>query len=102
LIWIERLAHPLLPRRAKEYAQAVEHYTVSLGFQPSNTSVRGNRAAAYIKLRMWNEAVADCDVALESDANNIKARVRRAAARMELGKAAEAMEVSELVRATGI
>lgn len=61
---------------------------------PSNTSVRGNRAAAYIKLRMWDAAVADCDVALESDANNIKARVRRAAARMELGKASEAMEVS--------
>ena len=42
---------------------------------------------------MWDAAVADCDVALESDAGSIKARVRRAAARMELGKTAEALEV---------
>lgn len=34
----------------------MEHYTRSLGFKPENASVHANRAAAYIKLRLWADA----------------------------------------------
>jgi hypothetical protein len=78
--------------RAKEYAAAVERYTISLALNPTNGSVRGNRAAAYLKLRLWAEAAADCDAALEADPNFVKARVRRATARLELGENAGAMD----------
>jgi hypothetical protein len=45
----------------------VERYTLSLALNPTNAAVRGNRAAAYLKLRLWAEAAADCDAALEAD-----------------------------------
>lgn len=43
------MPHP--PRSAKEYADAIEHYTLSLGFQPSTPALHANRAAAYLKVR---------------------------------------------------
>jgi len=39
-------------RRAKEYAEAVERYTISLGYRPANAALHANRAAAYIKLKV--------------------------------------------------
>ncbi len=42
-------------RRSKEYAQAVERYTLSLGYNPDSANVYGNRAAAYFKLKMYPE-----------------------------------------------
>ncbi|GAX83699.1 hypothetical protein CEUSTIGMA_g11124.t1 [Chlamydomonas eustigma] len=78
--------------KSKEYAQAVERYTISLGFVPTAPAVHANRAAAYIKLRMWDAAVADCDMALTQDPCHVKARVRRAAARLELSQPDKAME----------
>eukprot|EP00798_Chlamydomonas_sp_ICE-L_P013753 gene13753-19657_t len=78
--------------RAKEFAPAVERYTVSLGYWPEAAPVHGNRAAAYIKLKMWAEAEADCNAALALDSAFVKAHVRRAAARLEMNKPALAME----------
>ncbi|GLI64177.1 hypothetical protein VaNZ11_007368 [Volvox africanus] len=79
--------------RAKEYAEAVEHYTLALGLRGSagEASVFGNRAAAYIKLKMWDAAEQDSSAALEADPTMLKAYIRRAAARMEMGKLAEAV-----------
>lgn len=53
---------------------------------PHNASVRANRAAAYIKLRLWPEAVVDCDAVLAMEPGHLKAHMRRAAARMEMGE----------------
>lgn len=50
----------------------MEHYTVSLGFLPNSASVHANRAASYLKLHMWAEAVADCDAALALDPGHVK------------------------------
>ncbi|GLC34689.1 hypothetical protein PLESTB_001234500 [Pleodorina starrii] len=79
--------------RAKEYEAAVEHYTLALGLRGAagEVSLFGNRAAAYIKLKMWDAAEADASAALEADPGALKAYIRRAAARMELGKLAEAV-----------
>ena len=71
----------------------MERYSVSLGYSPGAAAVHGNRAAAYIKLKMWAEAEQDCDTALQHDPAFVKAHVRRAAARLELGKADAALQV---------
>ncbi|KXZ43261.1 hypothetical protein GPECTOR_96g727 [Gonium pectorale] len=77
--------------RAKEYAEAVEHYTLALGLRGTagEASLFSNRAAAYVKLQMWDAAEADCTAALEADPAAVKAYVRRAFARFEMGKHAE-------------
>ena len=60
-------------------------------------SLHVNRAAARIKLQMWEEAVEDCDAALALDVTQgglpktaRKALLRRAQARAECGEADEA------------
>mmetsp|Transcript_21582 Transcript_21582/g.56290 ORF Transcript_21582/g.56290 Transcript_21582/m.56290 type:complete len:420 (-) Transcript_21582:972-2231(-) len=78
--------------RAKEYAEAIERYTISLGYRPANAPLHANRAAAYIKLKMWDAAELDCDNALLVDPEHTKAMIRRAAARLELGKAEPALQ----------
>ncbi|GIL72215.1 hypothetical protein Vretimale_304 [Volvox reticuliferus] len=79
--------------RAKEYAEAVEHYTLALGLRGSagEASLFGNRAAAYIKLKMWDAAEQDSSAALEAEPTMLKAYIRRAAARLEMGKLVEAV-----------
>lgn len=42
---------------------------------------------------MWSEAEADCTAALQLEPGNVKALVRRGAARLELGNAEGAVEV---------
>ena len=34
---------------------------------PSSAATRCNRAAAYMKLKRWHDAIADCDAAIKSD-----------------------------------
>lgn len=74
--------------KASEYVAAVEAYTISLRLDPKNETVHTNRAAAYLKLKRWEDAETDCSAALALDANNWKARMRRAAARLEQGSEA--------------
>ena len=38
--------------RAKEYTEAIERYTISLGYRPGNAALHANRAATYIKLKV--------------------------------------------------
>ena len=71
--------------KAKDYADAVEAYTLSLRLDPYKASVHSNRAAAYIKLKRWDDAEMDCTSSLSLDTSNWKARMRRAAARLERG-----------------
>ncbi len=79
--------------RAREYAEAVEHYTLALGLRGSggDPSLFGNRAAAYLKLHLWEAAELDTTAALEADPGMVKAWLRRAGARLELGKVREAL-----------
>jgi tetratricopeptide (TPR) repeat protein len=50
--------------RAGAYADAVEEYTLAVRLDPAAVPAYTNRAAAYLKLKEWQAAVADCDLAL--------------------------------------
>lgn len=54
----------MLSCRAGAYADAVEEYTLSVSLDPAAVPVYTNRAAAYLKLKEWQAAAADCDMAL--------------------------------------
>lgn len=71
--------------RAHDYTAAVEAFTVATLLDPQSAAARANRAAAYLKLRMWSDAETDAGMALQMEPANLKARLRRAQARSELG-----------------
>ena len=77
--------------KAGELAAAVEAYTLSLELAPGAAAVHANRAAAYLKLRRWDDAEADATFALELQPGYFKALLRRGAARVELGRHREAL-----------
>lgn len=83
--------------RAKEYADAIEHYTLSLGFHANNPSVHANRAAAYLKIKMWDAAETDCTMALELDPKYLKAWIRRAACMVEMKRYLGGLAVSTAI-----
>ncbi|XP_029641832.1 sperm-associated antigen 1 isoform X1 [Octopus sinensis] len=68
--------------RSGDYNEAVIYYNRSLSIQPLDV-VYNNRALAYLKLSLWSEAIADCDLVLINDSNNVKALLRRASAYKE-------------------
>lgn len=86
------LSHPSLslslsPPAAgnREYSAAVEAYTLALKLNPNDVTAHNNRAAAYLKLKHWDDAELDCTHALKLEASNWKAHMRRASARLEKG-----------------
>lgn len=56
--------HLLWCCRAGAYADAVEEYTLAVSLDPAAVPAYTNRAAAYLKLKEWQAAVTDCDLAL--------------------------------------
>eukprot|EP00892_Ulva_mutabilis_P008132 jgi/Ulvmu1/5691/UM024_0038.1 len=78
--------------RAHDYTAAVEAFTVATQLDPQSSAARANRAAAYLKLRMWSDAETDAGFALQLEPNNLKARLRRAQARSEMGEMSAAKE----------
>jgi DnaJ family protein C protein 7 len=68
---------------------AVKHYTEGINLDPYNKTISStlyaNRAAAYMKLKKFTEALADCNKAIELNDDYAKAYLRRGEVRMELG-----------------
>ena len=61
--------------------------------------LHSNRAFAYVKLKKWAEAEADCSAALALNKGNTKARYRRSMAYVELGRHSEALQdVDQVVK----
>lgn len=61
---------------AQDYEAAVEHYTAAI--KKGATSVlHSNRAAAYMMLGWWQQALRDCKAALRKDPNNVKVLERQ-------------------------
>eukprot|EP00475_Leptophrys_vorax_P009230 TRINITY_DN1609_c0_g1_i1.p1 TRINITY_DN1609_c0_g1~~TRINITY_DN1609_c0_g1_i1.p1 ORF type:complete len:304 (-),score=88.36 TRINITY_DN1609_c0_g1_i1:38-949(-) len=67
---------------------AVDAYTQAINLDPKNRAFRCvllcNRAAALMKLKKFEEALEDCDGALEIDENYRKAILRRAECRLQV------------------
>ena len=83
--------------RAKEFAEAIERYTASIGYRPGQAALHANRGVAYLRLGLFAEAEQDSSTALALQPDHSRARVRRAAARMELGRPQEALQVCRRV-----
>jgi len=71
------------------YSDAVRLYTECLTIDPSNkvanAKILGNRAVTRIRIKEYNEAIADCDQAFKLDPAYIKARKTKAKAIGESG-----------------
>ncbi|CAJ1460462.1 unnamed protein product, partial [Effrenium voratum] len=74
------------------FMQAAMMYSEALDLQPENTVLLNNRAMAYLKQGMADEAIADADRSLDLDRSNenIKAFWRRAQALLDLERYKEA------------
>jgi DnaJ family protein C protein 7 len=69
--------------------EAIVQYSEALTIDPTNKSVNCvfhcNRAAAYMKLKQYQEALKDCDAAIELNQSYVKAYTRRGQCRQNLG-----------------
>eukprot|EP00884_Botryococcus_braunii_P009460 jgi/Botrbrau1/18515/Bobra.0072s0090.1 len=75
-----------------DYQQAVKLYSKALDLDPHYHVVRSNRAMALLKMERYEDAELDCDHVLIKEPNNVKALLRRAAAREALSRIGEAAE----------
>jgi len=64
--------------RSSKFPEAVRAYTESVKRNPNDHTVYSNRAAAYMKLGAYDEAIKDCESCLEIDPGFVKAVVRLA------------------------
>eukprot|EP00899_Mesostigma_viride_P028991 jgi/Mesvir1/9277/Mv03137-RA.2 len=72
--------------KAGRYQEAIDEYTEALALVPSEQAFYGNRAAAYLMLKKYDQALADCLSALNIDSNFLKAHVRAIKAYVCLGE----------------
>jgi len=84
------------------YPQAVETYTSALEVDPlnkgTNSKILNNRAMCYSRLKQWQNAIGDCDRALQLDPSYTKARKTRAKALGEGGDWEEAVRAYKQVQ----
>ncbi|CAH8304441.1 unnamed protein product [Eruca vesicaria subsp. sativa] len=80
--------------KQKKFNEAIDCYSRSIALSP-NAVAFANRAMAYLKIKRYREAEADCTEALNLDDRYIKACSRRATARKQLGMIKEAIEDAE-------
>ena len=90
--------------KAKRYSAAVKAYSDALLVDPTakmtNAKLLGNRAMARMRIKEFDEAVADCDAALKADPTYIKAKKTRAKAVGESGNWEQAVkDLKELAEA---
>ena len=65
--------------REKRYPDAVKCYSVAIAMEPAATPpYQLNRAAAYMMMSKFEEALNDCNQSLELDSKNPKAYFRKA------------------------
>jgi tetratricopeptide (TPR) repeat protein len=58
------------------FEEAIEAYTSALVGMPSSDVLYCNRAACYIALKRWLDAISDCGEALKLNRANLKAHYR--------------------------
>ena len=77
--------------KSGEYKESVEAYDKSIQLV-SKAPTLANRAAAKLKLKLYDSAIEDCTLALQQNPKYVKVLMRRAVARMELMQYEEAHE----------
>ena len=78
---------------SKKFYDAIESYSRALDTKPSDTMIAtllSNRAAAFLNLNNYQNALEDCNMALEIDPGRDKALFRRAQAYESIGETAKA------------
>ncbi|XP_026277240.1 dnaJ homolog subfamily C member 7 [Frankliniella occidentalis] len=71
--------------KKKQYKKALPLYTEAILLSPNNASYYGNRAACYIMLNQYNDALADVRKSLEIDPKLVKGYLRMAKCCMMMG-----------------
>ncbi|KAI0089223.1 hypothetical protein BDY19DRAFT_944755 [Irpex rosettiformis] len=79
--------------RTKNYQEAIERYTEAIDFNSNEPTYLTNRAAAYMALKKFKPALADCQQAanLQSDAPSVKTLTRLARCQLSTGSTAPAL-----------
>lgn len=75
-----------------DWDKAIESYTMAINSYPKDAVFYANRALCYLKKNKLNEVETDCTASLHLDDKYVKAYQRRAAARQQIGKLAEARQ----------
>jgi len=76
---------------AKQYSQAVEWYTKAVQADPTDAAFYSNRAAAYMGMNKFEEALADSEQCIKLMPNWVKGFYRKGAALVSLGRHEEAI-----------
>ncbi|KJX96835.1 hypothetical protein TI39_contig598g00029 [Zymoseptoria brevis] len=88
--------------KAGRYQPAVDIYTSALEVDPTNkgtnSKILNNRAMCYTKLKQWQNAIGDCDKAIQLDPSYTKARKTRAKALGESGDWEEAVRAYKKIQ----
>ena len=74
-----------------DYNEALTYYSRSISLSATAASIN-NRALCYLRLKRWAEAEKDCDLVLDMEPANIKAKLRRASALKEMDQLNESRE----------
>ncbi|KAK2944443.1 putative Stress-induced-phosphoprotein [Blattamonas nauphoetae] len=61
-----------------DFEEALKLYTVALQHNSKDARLFSNRAACYIKLRKWNQAIEECECAIRLDPTFMKPYLRKA------------------------
>ena len=77
----------------KQYKEAIVAYTEAINQSPEIATYYTNRAAAYLMVLEYNNALNDCNKAISIDKNNAKAYFRSATALKGLGKLDAAINI---------
>ena len=78
--------------KTKEYDEAIRHYTKAINYDEYEPTIYCNRALAYIKNTSYNNALEDCNKAIDLKHDYIKAYYRRAICEKFLKKFKESLE----------
>jgi len=81
-----------------DYKMAVEFYTRAIELVPENASYYANRAAAYMMLRKYREAIGDTSTSTRIDPSYVKAYSREGKLNLLLGDYAAALKCFEKVK----
>ncbi|KAH9931611.1 protein prenylyltransferase [Epithele typhae] len=87
--------------KGKRFQEAIEHYSRAIDLRPSEPTFWTNRAAAYMALKRFKPALADCQQAttLQTDAPSPKTLVRLARCQLSTGSTAPALSTLRTVLA---